>query len=135
VTGTSHSAGGRFTLVIAVKRVYELPKSGDGYRILVERLWPRGISKEKAHIDLWLREAGASPLLRKWYGHDPEKWETFRQKYFMELQDRSGVINQLREIIDREQKVTFIYASRDEVHNNAIALKEFLETGQIFKPA
>jgi uncharacterized protein YeaO (DUF488 family) len=118
-------------LVIAVKRVYELPKTSDGYRILVERLWPRGISKEKAHIDLWLREAGASHLLRKWYGHDPEKWELFRQKYFLELHERPGVINQLREIIDREHKVTFIFSARDELHNNAIALKEFLEMGQI----
>ena len=122
-------------MVIAVKRVYELPTAGDGYRILVERLWPRGISKERARVDLWLREAGASSLLRKWFGHDPLKWETFRQKYFMELHDRPVVVNQLREIIDREKKVTFIYAARDEVHNNAIALKEFLETGQILEPA
>jgi uncharacterized protein YeaO (DUF488 family) len=128
-------AGGRHTLVIAVKRVYEIPENGDGYRILVERLWPRGMSKEKAHIDLWLREAGASSMLRKWFGHDPEKWDTFRQRYFMELHDRPGVIHQVQEIIAREQNVTFVFSARDELHNNAIALKEFLEMGQILKPA
>jgi len=118
-------------LAIAVKRVYDLPDKGDGYRILVERIWPRGISKEKARLDLWLREAGASPLLRKWFGHDPEKWETFRRRYFMELHKRPEVIQQLRGIIKKERNVTFIFSARDELHNNAVALKEFIETGQI----
>ncbi len=114
-----------------MKRVYDLPADEDGYRILVERLWPRGISKERAHINLWLREAGASPSLRKWFGHDPGKWETFRHRYFMELHDRPEVVQRLRDIIEKERNVTFIVSARDEKHNNAVALKEFLETGQV----
>ncbi|HVP94602.1 MAG TPA: DUF488 family protein [Methanoregulaceae archaeon] len=118
-------------MVIIVKRIYDHPAAEDGYRVLVERLWPRGMSKENAHIDLWLREAGASPSLRRWFGHDPGKWETFRQRYFMELHDRPWVVQQLREIIKREGKVTFVFSAHDERYNNAIALKQFLETGQI----
>lgn len=121
-------------LTIALKRVYDPPEPGDGYRILVERLWPRGLPKERAHIDLWLREAGASSLLRKWYGHDPTKWDLFRQRYFAELQDKPLVVSQLKEIIGSKEKVTFVFAARDEVHNNALALKEYLETGQLQGP-
>jgi uncharacterized protein YeaO (DUF488 family) len=113
--------------------VYHPPETGDGFRILVERLWPRGLSKEKAHIDLWLREAGASPLLRKWYGHDPMKWEPFRQRYFVELRYKPQVVSQLQELIRSKEKVTFVFAARDEDRNNAEALKEYLESGQVQK--
>ena len=113
-------------LTILLKRVYGPAAPGDGYRILVERLWPRGVSKERAGLDLWLKEAGASDGLRKWFGHDPEKWEEFRFRYFAELRARPDVLRQLREIIAGHAVVTFLYAAHDEEHNNAVALREFL---------
>jgi uncharacterized protein YeaO (DUF488 family) len=122
-------------LTIALKRVYDTPETGDGFRILVERLWPRGLSKEKARIDLWLREAGASPQLRKWFGHDPMKWEPFCRRYFAELRDKPLVVGQLQDIVRSRKKVTFVFAARDEEHNNAVALKEFMEKRQLQEPA
>ena len=117
-------------MVIRLKRAYESPEAGDGYRILVERLWPRGISKEHAKVDLWIKDAGASPELRTWFGHDPEKWEEFRQKYFEEIRARHAVIKELRDVIHEHGTVTFLFAARDTEHNNALALKEFLEQRQ-----
>ncbi len=117
-------------MTIKLKRVYESPDTGDGYRVLVERLWPRGMSKERAKVDLWLKEAGASPALRMWYGHDPEKWEEFRQKYFEEMRKRPEVIKELRDVIHEHGTVTFLFATHDPEHNNAFALKEFLEQRQ-----
>ncbi len=117
------------SLPIRLKRVYDPPEDGDGYRVLVERLWPRGVTKERAHVDLWLKDAGASPALRTWFGHDPARWEEFRKRYSGEIRGRPGVIGELRDLLAREGTVTFLYAARDEEHNNAVALKEFLETG------
>lgn len=114
-------------MAIRLKRVYESLDPGDGYRVLVERLWPRGMSKERAKFDLWLKEAGASPALRTWYGHDPEKWEEFRRKYFEEMRKRPEVIKELRDVIRTHDNVTFLFAAHDTEHNNALALKEFLE--------
>jgi len=113
---------------IKLKRVYEPPAADDGYRVLVERLWPRGVSKERAHVDLWMKEAGASRELRVWFGHDPEKWDEFRRRYGEEIAGRPGVIRDLGTILSREKTVTFLFAAHDEVHNNAGALKEFLES-------
>jgi uncharacterized protein YeaO (DUF488 family) len=114
--------------MIRLKRVYEPPAGEDGFRILVERLWPRGISKERAGIDLWLKDAGASTELRTWFGHDPEKWEEFRRRYFAEMRGRGVVLETLRHVIREKRTVTFVYSTRDEEHNNAVALKEFLES-------
>jgi uncharacterized protein YeaO (DUF488 family) len=114
-------------MVIWLKRVYESPDAGDGYRILVERLWPRGISKEHAKVDLWIKEAGASPGLRTWFGHDPEKWGEFRRKYVEEIRTRPAVIKELKDVIRSRGSVTFLFAAHDTEHNNAMALKEFLE--------
>jgi len=114
-------------MVIRLKRVYDSPDPGDGYRVLVERLWPRGVSKERARVDLWLQEAGASPSLRVWFGHDPEKWEEFRRRYFEEIRTRPAVIKELRDVMDAHETVTFLFAAHDTEHNNALALKEFLE--------
>jgi uncharacterized protein YeaO (DUF488 family) len=110
---------------ISIKRVYEGYKRGDGFRILVDRLWPRGESKEKAHIDLWLKEVAPSTELRKWFGHDPKKWSEFKKKYHAELKDKKDLIKQ---IIDESRKrhVTLIYGAKDEEHNQAIALLEYL---------
>ena len=114
-------------MVIWLKRVYESPDAGDGYRILVERLWPRGISKEHAKVDLWIKEAGASPGLRTWFGHDPEKWGEFRRKYVEEIRTQPAVIKELKDVIRSRGSVTFLFAAHDTEHNNAMALKEFLE--------
>jgi uncharacterized protein YeaO (DUF488 family) len=119
----------RDRMTIRLKRVYEPPTGDDGYRILVERLWPRGMSKERAKIDLWMKEAGASPELRTWYGHDPEKWEEFRRRYFTEIRQRPEVLRRIQETVREKGTVTFVFAAHDERHNNAVALKEFLEEG------
>ena len=116
---------------IKLKRVYEPPADEDGFRVLVERLWPRGVSKDRARVDLWIKDAGASPELRSWFGHDSGKWEEFRQKYFDEIRQRPMVVDLLRKTIKEKETVTFVFAARDEYHNNAVALKEFLESEEI----
>ena len=113
--------------MIRLKRVYDPPTEDDGFRILVERLWPRGVSKERAGIDLWLKDAGASPELRRWFGHDPGKWEEFRRRYFAEMRGRKDLVKALREQIREKGTVTFVFAARDEEQNNAVALRDFLE--------
>lgn len=117
-------------MTILLKRAYEPAAEEDGYRVLVERLWPRGISKERAHVDLWLKDAGASTELRRWFGHDPEKWKEFRRKYFDELRSRPEVLEEVREVLRTHDVVTFLFAAHDEEHNNAVALREFLEGGE-----
>jgi uncharacterized protein YeaO (DUF488 family) len=112
--------------MIRLKRVYDEPAADDGFRLLVERLWPRGMSRERAKIDLWVRDAGADTELRRWFGHDPEKWEEFQRKYFLELSKRPEVIRRLVDLIHEKQRVTFLFAARDEEHNNAVALKKYL---------
>jgi len=108
------------------KRIYEAPLPGDGFRILVDRLWPRGISREKASIDLWLKEVAPSTELRKWFNHEPDKWEGFKRRYFMELDDCSELISSILDIA-MEKKVTLLFSSRDEKLNNAAALKEYID--------
>ena len=111
---------------IGIKRVYERPAPEDGKRILVDRLWPRGLRKEEARVDYWAKEISPSSELRTWYGHDPKKWEEFKKRYFAEL-DRAG------EGVERLRKelaggpVTFVYSSKEQVINNAEALKLYLE--------
>jgi uncharacterized protein YeaO (DUF488 family) len=112
--------------MINLKRAYEPAAKTDGERILVERLWPRGVSKDRAKIDLWLKEVAPSTELRKWFGHDPEKWQQFRRRYAAELKEKVEVIKMLKQKA-KKGRVTFVYAARDEEHNGALALKEFLE--------
>lgn len=112
---------------IRLKRAYEPATADDGCRILVDRLWPRGVAKAKAHIDHWLREIAPSTELRKWFGHDPAKWARFRTRYFRELDDQPDAVARLREFA-RAGPVTLIYGARDQEHNDAVALKEYLET-------
>jgi uncharacterized protein YeaO (DUF488 family) len=112
--------------MIRLKRAYEAASSGDGLRILVERLWPRGVSKQKAKIDLWLKDLAPSTQLRKWYGHDPDRWEKFCKRYWTELKDERDMLSLLKYVTD-ERPVTFVYAASDEERNSAVALKEFLE--------
>ena len=112
--------------MITLKRVYEKPAKSDGFRILVERLWPRGLTKEKASVDLWLKEVAPSPELRKWYGHDVEKWNEFKKRYSKELKDKGDLLDAIRQHA-KKGKVTFVYAAHDEEHNSALVLKDFLK--------
>ena len=112
--------------MIRLKRAYEEPGGRDGLRILVERLWPRGVSKERAAIGLWLKDLAPSTELRKWFGHDPEKWDAFRKRYRAEL-GRMGDLLVLLKHRTTEGPVTFVYAAHDERHNSAVVLKGFLE--------
>lgn len=110
---------------IKLKRAYEPPAAGDGVRILVDRLWPRGVSKDAAAIDLWLKEIAPSTKLRKWFGHDPRKWPRFRERYFAELDANTTAVEELRKAI-RRGPVTLVYSAKDEEHNDAVVLREYL---------
>ena len=111
---------------IKLKRVYEAPESSDGKRILVERLWPRGVSKSYAELDCWLKEIAPSTDLRKWYNHQLDRWEVFQEKYKAELKQNPDAVSELYRIC-QHHPVTFVYAARDEQHNSAVVLKDFLE--------
>ena len=114
--------------MIRLKRAYDEPSKQDGMRILVERLWPRGVSKEKAAVDLWLKDLAPSTELRKWYGHDPEKWDEFRKRYGWELDaNKTEDFRKLKNHIRDQKRITLVYGAKDEVHNNAVALKDFLQ--------
>ncbi|MBI3465041.1 MAG: DUF488 family protein [Planctomycetes bacterium] len=112
--------------MIRLKRIYDAPSKRDGLRLLVERLWPRGVSKEKAAVDLWLKELAPSTALRKWFNHEPEKWAEFRKRYWSELEKKGDLLILLKHRTT-EGTVTFVYAAQDREHNSAVALKEFLE--------
>ena len=112
--------------MIRLKRVYEEPGTEDGFRILVERLWPRGLTKDRAAVDLWLNELAPSSALRKWYGHDPAKWTQFCERYWAELKQKNELVNVLRQKSE-DGTVTLVYAARDEHQNSAVALKRFVE--------
>lgn len=114
--------------MIKLKRAYEPASRDDGMRILVERLWPRGVTKRRAKVDLWLKELAPSAELREWYRHDPARWPRFRQRYRAELKARPGILALLRHVT-REERVTFVYAASDEQRNSAIILKDVLERG------
>ena len=112
--------------MIALKRVYEKPSPEDGMRILVDRLWPRGLTKERAAVDLWLKDVAPSTELRKWFGHEPSKWEQFQIRYRKELLENKDDLKMLTEK-SKENKVTLLYGARDEEHNEAQVLKRILE--------
>ena len=115
------------TAMIRIKRVYEPLSDDDGTRIFVERLWPRGVSKEKAAIDLWLKEIAPSPALREWYGHETSRWDEFRKRYQAEIENNTELLGDLKRRL-KDGPVTFVYAARDELHNSALVLKEYLES-------
>ena len=110
---------------ISVKRVYEQPGPDDGTRILVDRLWPRGLSKEEARVDVWLKAIAPSNELRNWYHHDPEKWAEFKKRYFAELAASQDAVNELVGYV-KKGKVTFLYSSKEPEKNNAVALHEYI---------
>lgn len=111
---------------VRVKRVYEGADKGDGRRVLVDRLWPRGLTKEKAAVDLWLKEIAPSTELRKWFGHDPEKWGEFKKRYRAELGKNTEAVDRLREEISKGA-VTLLYGARDQEHNEAVVLQSWIE--------
>jgi uncharacterized protein YeaO (DUF488 family) len=113
-------------MTIKTKRIYEPSDKDDGTRILVDRLWPRGLTKERAHIDLWLTEIAPSTELRRWFAHDPEKWTRFRRRYETEIRKHDDLIGMLKDIA-RRGTLTLLYGARDENHNEALVLKQFLE--------
>jgi len=112
--------------MLKVKRVYEVPAKEDGFRVLVDRLWPRGLTKEKAKVDLWLKEISPTDALRKWYQHDPEKWLEFKRRYFSELKDKKEFLD-LIESKAKKGTVTLLFGSKEERINNAQALKEYFQ--------
>ena len=109
-----------------IKRVYNEPEKDDGFRILVDRLWPRGLSKEKAKVDLWMKEVAPSNELRKWFSHDPEKWEDFKKRYEKELKDKENLLSKIRELEREKGIITLLYSAKEENDNNAVALDGFL---------
>ena len=114
---------------VSTKRVYEAPVPADGARVLVDRLWPRGLSKEKAAVKVWLRDLAPSDELRKWFHANPSGWTMFRKRYFKELQDSEAApaLGQLYELVAKEKPITLLFAYHNTAHNNAVALKELLD--------
>lgn len=112
--------------MIRIKRAYEAPAGEDGFRVLVDRLWPRGVSREDAAVDLWMKEVAPSDELRKWFGHDPERWDEFRQRYGRELEENADALAFLEEKAGAGT-LTLVYAARDTAHNNAVALRDHLQ--------
>lgn len=112
--------------MIRIKRAYEAPSKADGVRVLVDRLWPRGVTKAKARVDLWLKDVAPSDALRKWFGHEPERWPQFKKRYAAELKSHAGALKTLRALERERGTLTLLFAAKDEEHNNAVALRERL---------
>jgi uncharacterized protein YeaO (DUF488 family) len=122
LAGRKESAAMRIRLKLA----YDDPARNDGNRVLVDRVWPRGVSKEDAELDEWMKEIAPTGELRKWFGHDPDEWDEFKKRYFDELDDREEPVKKLLAMAG-EKTLTLVYGAKDEEHNNAVALKEYLE--------
>lgn len=114
---------------VKTKRVYDPPSRSDGYRVLVDAIWPRGLKKEDARLDEWMKHIAPTTALRQWFGHDPARWEQFKKKYQRELADKSESLALLRRRA-RSGSVTLLFAARDEEHNNAVVLKQVLQRGR-----
>jgi len=114
--------------MIKVKRTYEVPAKADGYRVLVDRLWPRGMKKKAAYLDAWLKEVAPSDELRKWFGHDPKKWSEFQKKYRVELGKQKEMIAQLKQIEKQKGTLTLLFGAKDQEHNQAVVLAGVLKT-------
>jgi uncharacterized protein YeaO (DUF488 family) len=110
---------------VKLKRAYEPPAAGDGMRILVDRLWPRGVTKKRAAIDQWMKEIAPSTELRKWFGHDPDRWDEFRRRYAKEVHKNSDLLDRLRSFA-RHGPITLVYSARDETHNDAVELRRLI---------
>lgn len=113
--------------MILTERIYEANKQPNIYAVFVDRLWPRGLSKKDAFWDEWLKEISPTPALRKWFGHDPQKWDEFKFRYTQELEQKPDEINHIRQLEKKYDVVVLLYAARDKTHNHAAIIKEFLE--------
>ena len=113
--------------MIAIKRIYEPRSPKDGYRVLVDRLWPRGVSKQEAAIDLWMKDIGPSDELRQWFGHEPAKWPEFRERYRKELAANEAMLGELRNLAEKHKRLTLLYGAKDEEHNQAKVIAESLD--------
>ncbi|GBD04022.1 hypothetical protein HRbin19_01328 [bacterium HR19] len=109
--------------MIKLKRIYEKPEKDDGFRILVERLWPRGVSKQKAKIDLWMKDIAPSDELRKWFGHKKERWQEFNRRYKEELEEKKDLLKYLKKLEKQYGTITFLFSARDVEHNNAFLIE------------
>jgi uncharacterized protein YeaO (DUF488 family) len=116
--------------LLKVKRIYETPAPADGYRILVDRLWPRGVSRNGAQVDLWMKEIAPSNSLRKWFAHQPARWAVFQRRYHAELRALPLLTRQLKQLSKEHGTVTLLFGARDEQHNQAVALRAFLRGGK-----
>jgi uncharacterized protein YeaO (DUF488 family) len=112
--------------MIKIKRVYEKSAKEDGWRVLVDRLWPRGMKKELAHVELWMKDVGLSDALRNWFGHEPEKWNEFRKRYRAELEKKKELVAELRKMEKEHGTLTLVFSAKDEAHNQAVVLAEAL---------
>jgi uncharacterized protein YeaO (DUF488 family) len=121
--------------MIKLKRAYDKASKDDGFRILVDRLWPRGVGKVEAHIDAWLKGVTPSPALRTWFGHDPAKWTEFRRRYTAELKQDKVAVAELRDLVAEKKNVTFVYGAKDSEHTHAIVLRDFVERSRKRAPA
>jgi len=110
-----------------LKRIYEASEPSDGYRVLVDRILPRGVSRERARIDLWIKQIAPSDALRKWFGHDPERWGEFQRRHREELRKETGLTKQLKQLETMHGTLTLLFSARDEHHNQAVALRAFLQ--------
>ncbi len=117
---------------VQIKRVYDKPLKKDGFRVLVDRLWPRGLSREKAKVDLWVKEIAPSDSLRNWFAHDPAKWDEFRTRYFSELDEKRELFSMIAG--QPGQPVTLLYGAKEEKFNNAVALSEYLKKKRVLQP-
>ena len=118
---------------IRIKRAYDAAARSDGPRILVDRIWPRGVAKEDAELEAWLKGLAPTTELRKWFGHDPEKWTEFQRRYLKELKqnDAAEDLEKLQSIIEKHKRLTLVFAAKDTEHNNAVALRDFLSNGDL----
>lgn len=116
--------------MLKLKRIYEKAEPADGYRILVDRVWPRGVSKERAEIALWLKEIGPSSALRKWFGHDPPRWPEFQKRYRQELRDKGELTSRIAELEKEHRVVTLVFSARDAERNQAVVIRDFLAKGE-----
>lgn len=112
--------------VVRLKRAYDPPSADDGVRVLVDRLWPRGLKRDAAEIDLWLKDVAPSAELRRWFGHDPRRWPEFRDRYRAELAGNLAALRALRDLIEGSRPLTLLFAAKDPAHNNAVVLRELL---------
>lgn len=113
---------------LSIKRAYELPEEGDGYRILIDRIWPRGLSKKELELDLWMKTIAPSTALRKWFNHETSKWDQFKERYEKELSENTEDVEIIKQLMHKHENVSLIYAAKDKAHNQAVILQNFLKT-------